>query len=107
MTLRSLNTDGSTIAVGGLEVAVPPPGQGIMRAHLVFRQMRGADDDSPLFLAEHASQTVAATPQAIRRWLRDITVETGVTLTEHYTRHEHESNPRWRQRRGLLLRKVI
>jgi hypothetical protein len=101
LTIADVDRRTGSIRIGARQQALPRAAAGIARAHRLARVRNGATADRPLFTARHAADRPLK-PNGVRRELRELARETGLTFAPDEARLEAEINvddldpQRWR-----------
>jgi hypothetical protein len=79
LTIADVDRRTGSIRLGTRQQAPPPAAAGIARAQRLARVLQGATADRPLFTARHAAERPLK-PGGVRRQLRELARETGLTF---------------------------
>jgi hypothetical protein len=103
LTPADVDADGAVIRLADRRIEVPESGRGILRAQLALLDLLGCDAP-PLLLYKRGTELRAPEPRIIKEWLRQLTLETGAILAEHYTDRRRRTSHDWLHRRGISFR---
>ena len=109
MNINDVDALGRWLTAAGERFAVPETARGILRAHRIFRERQGAAGSAPLFVAEDRTPSGRRrsgfrriSPHGVRQQLRQIALETGLSVAGKDGWVEGQDR-RWLSRRGLTV----
>jgi hypothetical protein len=108
LSIGDVTADGSRISVAGHWHDIPLNCRGILRALLVERALNPAGSEQPLLAAsDNTGQFHRPEVRGISVWLRNVTLDTGLTLVSHFDRRQRAHAETWQSRYGLVFKRLI
>lgn len=108
LNVKDVAADGSSVQTVNGRRDVPEFARALLRAQLVDRASQGARPSDALFGGEANGKERAERMgvRVMQRGYRILSVEIGVRLLGHWTKHESKLDPRWLSRHGVMIKEL-